>query len=143
MTQLNELKIMNDTMILYLKKLGANYERNNIINKILNDETCFFKMSKEDAVLILNDIGIQDNIENIYSKLISSDLFYELYKKGKINLDNNEFVIAYPIYDVENIFKNKKTENKTQITKNEIAVIPSKSFIQKIFDKIKHLFKKN
>ena len=34
MTQLNEVRIMNDTMLLYLKKLGMDYRRNEIIKKM-------------------------------------------------------------------------------------------------------------
>ncbi len=46
MTQLNELRLINDSNILYLKKLNRNYKRNEIIKNILNDETCFLKWIK-------------------------------------------------------------------------------------------------
>ncbi len=42
MTQLSELRLINDSNILYLKKLNRSYKRNEIIKNILNDETCFF-----------------------------------------------------------------------------------------------------
>lgn len=109
MTQLNEVKIMNDTMILYLKKLGMSYERNEIIRKILEDESCFFKMKKEDAYIILKDIGIQnENIDNIYSNLISNDVYYDLYKNGKIDENDDELIVKYKIYDTNNLFKKTK-----------------------------------
>ena len=107
MTQLNEIKIMNNTMIIYLKKLGISYQRNEIIKKILEDDACFFKMNKEDAFLILSEVGIKDNIEEIYAKLISSDLYYNLYKKGKIDENNDELVVKYETYDNENLFFKK------------------------------------
>ena len=74
MTQLEQIKLMNEIMILYLNKIGRNSERNEIIRKILNDENCFFKINKEDAYTILEDIGIsKDKIELIYSELTSSE----------------------------------------------------------------------
>lgn len=112
MTQLDELKIMNETMISYLKKLGLNYQRHEIIKKIFSDCACFFKMNKADAFSILNEVGIKDNLEEIYAKLISSDLYYDLYKNGKIDENSDEIIIKYKIYDTENLFKNKNTSPK-------------------------------
>ena len=86
MTQLSELRLINDSNILYLKKINRSYKRNEIIKNILNDETCFFKINKNDAYMILQDIGILDNqIDNVYQNLISSDEFYNLYKCKKID----------------------------------------------------------
>lgn len=140
MTQLNEIKIMNDTMIIYLKKLGINYQRNEIIKKIFADDACFFKMSKEDAFLILNEVGIKDNIEEIYAKLISSDLYYDLYKKGKISKDNDDLVIKYKIYDTEDLFKNKNFSQKNFENNNSLVAVNEKNSLQRLFDKIKSLF---
>lgn len=140
MTQLNEIKIMNDTMIIYLKKLGINYQRNEIIKKIFADDACFFKMSKEDAFLILNEVGIKDNIEEIYAKLISSDVYYDLYKKGKISKDNDDLVIKYKIYDTEDLFKNKNNSQKNFENNNSLVAVNEKNSLQRLFDKIKSLF---
>ena len=146
MTQLNEVKIMNDTMILYLKKLGMSYERNEIIRKILEDEACFFKMEKEDAYIILNDIGIQnENIDNVYSNLISNDVYYDLYKNGKIDENDDELIVRYKIYDTNNLFKKTKkiikVTNGNETTNN--AVIEYKeSFFTKIFSKLQRFFSK-
>ncbi len=143
MTRLNEIKTMNDTMIVYLKKLGINCQRNEIIKKIFADDTCFFKMSKEDAFLILNEVGIKDNIEEIYAKLISSDVYYDLYKKGKIDENNDELVIKYKIYDTENLFKNKNiTQEKLESASKDTSLVEvkEKNFLQRLFDKIKSLF---
>lgn len=143
MTQLNEIKIMNDTMIVYLKKLGINYQRNEIIKKIFADDACFFKMNKDDAILILHEVGIKDNIEEVYAKLISSDVYYDLYKKGKINENDSELVIKYEIYDTENLFKNKNISQKYYENTNKdtsLVEVKEKSFLQKLFDKFKSLF---
>lgn len=144
MTQLSELRLINDSNILYLKKINRSYKRNEIIKNILNDETCFFKMNKNDAYMILQDIGILDNqIDNVYQNLISSDEFYNLYKCKKIDLNDEEILIKYPIYDTDELFKNKKnstTNNNESIPRN-IEIIPYKeSFIKKILNKLKKLF---
>lgn len=143
MTQLNEIKIMNDTMIVYLKKMGINYQRNGIIKKIFDDDACFFKMDKDDAVLILNEVGIKDNIEKVYAKLISSDVYYDLYQKGKIDENDSKLVIKYKIYDNENLFKNKNTsQKKHENTNKDTSLVKAneKNFFQRLFDKIKSLF---
>ena len=74
MTQLNELRLINEANIQYLKKINENFKRNEIIKEILNDDACFFKMNKDEAYMLLSEIGILDeHIENIYQKLISTD----------------------------------------------------------------------
>ena len=145
MTQLNEIKIMNDTMIVYLKKMGVNYQRNEIINKIFADDACFFKMPKEDALLILDTVGVKDNIEEIYSDLVSRDIYYDLYQKGKINENDKELVIKYEIYDSANLFKTKNTAQMNFENTNKDASIinvTKRNFFQRLFDKIKSLFTK-
>ena len=97
--QLQDIRLMNDTMILYLKKMGKSSKRNEIINNILNDDSCFFKMNKEDAHIILEDIGIEkDKINLIYSNLISSDNYYKLQKEGKINENDEDIILKYKSY---------------------------------------------
>lgn len=142
-TQLNELRIMNDTMIIYLKKLGIDCQRNNIVKNILEDDSCFYKMSKEDAILILKEIGVQSNIKNIYDELTSSDLFYELYRNGKIDVNDNELIIKYKIYDYENLFKNNsKTQNEIVNESTALVKIDEENIFKKIIEKIKNIFKR-
>lgn len=143
MTQLNELRLINDSNILYLKKINRNYKRNEIIKNILNDEICFFKMNKNDAYMILKDIGILDNeIDNIYQKLISPDEFYNLYKCKKIDLNDEEILIKYPIYNTDELFKikeNSTMNNNESIQKEAKLSIHKESFIKKILNKIKSI----
>ena len=111
MTQLSELRLINDSNILYLKKINRSYKRNEIVKNILDDEACFFKMNKNDAYIILQDIGIlSEQIDIIYQKLISSDEFYRLFKSKKIDLNDKDILIKYPIYDTDDLFKNKKVD---------------------------------
>lgn len=144
MTQLSELRLINDSNILYLKKINRSYKRNEIIKNILNDETCFFKMNKNDAYIILHDIGILDNqIDNIYQKLISSDEFYNLYKCKKIDLNDEEILIKYPIYNANELFKNKTItpDNNYESIHRDMELTPYKeSFLTKMLNRLKKLF---
>jgi hypothetical protein len=143
MTQLSELRLINDSNILYFKKINRSYKRNEIIKNILNDETCFFKMNKNDAYMILQDIGILNNqIDNIYEKLISFDEFYNLYECKKIDLNDEELLIKYPIYNADELFKNKITsDNNYESIHKDMELIPYKeSFLIKILNRIKKIF---
>ena len=143
MTQLNELRIINDSNILYLKKINKSYERNEIIKNILDDEACFFKMNKDDAYFVLQEIGIlDDQIDTVYKKLISYDEFYNLYKRQKINLDDEEILIKYQIYNPDDLFKNSKNK-KDEIIQKDITPAPYKeSLITKLINKLKELLGK-
>lgn len=106
MTRLQQVKLMNESMILYLKKIGKNSKRNEIISKILKDDACFFKMNKNDACVILDDIGIsKEKVQSIYSELTSSDYYYYLQKIGKIK--DEEAIVKYKNYDCNDLFNNK------------------------------------
>ena len=145
MNQLSELRLINDSNIIYLKKINRSYKRNEIIKNILNDETCFFKMNKNDAYVILHDIGILDNqIDTIYQKLISYDEFYNLYKSEKIDLDDEDIIIKYPIYKSEEIFKNKNiTTNNDEFIYKDVELKPYiEPFYIKVLNKLKKLFGK-
>ena len=137
-----QLRLMNDSMILYLKKIGKSIERNEIVGKILEDDTCFFKMKQDDACLILEDIGIaKDKINLIYSELISKNSYYYLQHIGKIKDDDNEIIIKYETNDLFN--NNKETDNSNQIIKNDISTdIYKENFFKRFIKKIKSFFNK-
>lgn len=143
MTQLDEIRIMNDTMINYLKKLGINAKKNETIQKIFEDDACFFKMNKQDAVLILNEVGIKENIEEIYSNLVSHDTFYNLYNNKKIDETDPELVIKYKIFNYDNLFsKNNRINNNSET--QELSLIENKkfNFWNTLFNKLKRLLEK-
>ncbi len=144
MTQLSELRLINDSNILYLKKINRSYKRNEIVKNILDDEACFFKMNKKDAYIVLQDIGIlSEQIDIIYQKLISSDEFYRLFKSKKIHLNDKDILIKYPIYDTDDLFKNNKVNKcSDESIQNTMELIPYKeSFIKKVLKKLKEIFK--
>ena len=66
----------------------------------------------------------------------------ELYKKYLSNNEKYEKEIREK-YNTDNLFKNKKTEEIViKEEKKEIVVYKEKTFIQKILDKIKSIFKR-
>lgn len=75
MITINDLRLMNDTLINYYKEYEPQNEKkllkHRIIQEILKTEKCFNKMSKEDAMKILKDIGIsENNIDSTYNDII-------------------------------------------------------------------------
>ncbi len=109
MTKLKEIELMNETMIAYLQMIGMSSERNEIIKQILKDEACFFKMEKQDAYMILKEVGVSKHIEEIYAGLISREEFYHLQQSGKIHEDD-DLKIKYEAYN--EIFKKKEVEEQ-------------------------------
>lgn len=75
MITINDLRLMNDTLINYYKDYEPQNEKkllkHRIIQEILKTEKCFNKISKEDAIKILKDIGISEsNIDSTYNDII-------------------------------------------------------------------------
>lgn len=99
---MNEFKIitiMNEAMIKTLKDKNYNYEANLKIEEQLKDETLFFKINKIDAYEILSKVGVKpEQLENVYTKLTSSDVFYDLLNKNKIKADDDNLTIKYNVY---------------------------------------------
>lgn len=101
---MNEFKIivvMNEAMIKFLKEKNMDYSLNEKIAEKLCDEAFFFKISKINAYEILKNIGVkEENIEKVYKKLTSSDIFYELVQKGKIGYNDENLIIKYNNYRI-------------------------------------------
>ena len=99
---MNEFKvivIMNEAMLKLLKSKNVNYEKNSKIKEYLEDEAFFFKIDKLNALKILQNVGVkQEQLEEVYRKLTSLDVFYDLINKGKINANDDNLVIKYKIY---------------------------------------------
>lgn len=106
MNQIKGIRLLNEATITYLQKMGLSTERNEIIKKILMDETCFFKMNKSDAFIILTDIGIEkEKLEETYLRLISKDEYFYLQKKGKISENDKDLKIKYEQFEYNDLFK--------------------------------------
>lgn len=111
MLQIQSIRLMNESKIIYLKQLGKDARRNEIIEKILEDDACFFKMKKEDASLILQDIGVSiDKVNSTYVQLISYDNYFKLKSIGKIDEKDESLIVKYEDYNPDKIFKTTKNE---------------------------------
>ena len=98
---MNEFKVivvMNEAMLKLLKDKNEDYEKYLKIKEYLMDEAFFFKISKSDSLKILEAVGVkQEKLEEVYKKLISTDMFYNLLNSGKIK-DNDNLNVRYKIY---------------------------------------------
>ena len=101
---MNEFKIiviMNEAMIKFLKEKNMDCSLNEKIQKKLQDEALFFKISKINAHKILKAVGVkEENFEKVYKKLTSSDIFYELVQKGKVVYNDENLIIKYNDYRI-------------------------------------------
>jgi len=100
--------VMNEAMLKLLKDKNANYEENLKIKKYLEDEAIFFKLNEEQAYKILQKVGVkQEMLENVYKKLTSSNVFYDLLNKGKIKANDDNLTIKYDVYNPDDLFKKR------------------------------------
>ena len=99
MDEFKVIVVMNVTTLELLKDKNENFEKNLKIKQYLKDETIFFRINKSNAYKILQNVGVkQERIEEVYKKLISPNVFYDLLYKGKINADDKKLTIKYKIY---------------------------------------------
>lgn len=109
---MNEFKlivVMNQAMLKTLKDKNVNYEENLKIQKYLEDESYFFKINKLEAYKILESVGVRDaSLEDVYKKLTSPNMFYDLLNQGKININDNSLIVKYDTFNSDNLFKKKK-----------------------------------
>lgn len=99
MNEFKVIDVMNEAMLNLLKNRNANYEKNVKIKEYLKDEALFFKINKLNAYEILQNVGVkQEKLENVYKKLTSSDVFYDLLNRGKINVDDDNLIVKYNEY---------------------------------------------
>ena len=140
MTLMDELKIMNYSIIDCLKAKGINTKKNELIKEILKDETCFFKMEKEEALVVLKNLKVSDNmLEETYKKLIDRQEYYRLYNIGKINENDKDLKIKYEKYN-NALFE---TEIKSDNNKKNLIGVKQEKFYKKIIVFFKKLFIKD
>ena len=109
MDEFKVIVVMNEAMLQLLKEKNVNYEKNLKIKEYLEDEAFFFKINKLNAFKILENVGVkQEQMENVYKKLTSTDVFYDLLNRGKIKEDDNNLTVKYKIYDRDDLFKKNK-----------------------------------
>ena len=109
MDEFKVIVVMNEAMLKLLKDKNANCEENIKIQKYLEDEAFFFKITEENAYEILKNVGVrEESLEDVYKKLISPNIFYNLINSGKINQNDDNLTIKYDRYNSEDLFKKKK-----------------------------------
>ena len=106
MNEFRVIFVMNEAMLKLLKDKNENYDINLKIREFLKDETFFFKINKLNAFKILQSVGIkQESLEDVYKKLISPNVFYDLLNRGKIKSDDENLVIKYSVKGSNDLFK--------------------------------------
>lgn len=109
MDEFKVIVVMNEAMLKLLKDKNANYEDNLKIKRYLEDETIFFKINKSNAYKILQSVGVkQERLEDVYKKLTSPNVFYDLLNRGKIKANDENLIIKYNDYSYDNLFKKRK-----------------------------------
>lgn len=109
MDEFKVISVMNEAMLKLLEHKNANCDDNLKIRKYLEDETIFFKIDKLKAYEILKKVGVkQDQLEEVYKKLTTSEVFYDLLNKGKLKADDDKLIIKYNTYNSGDLFKKKK-----------------------------------
>lgn len=108
MDEFRIISVMNEAMLKLLEHKNANCEDNLKIRKYLEDKAIFFKIDKLNAYEILKKVGVkQDKLEEVYKKLTSSEIFYDLLNKGKIRVDDENIIIKYDVYNADDLFKKR------------------------------------
>ncbi len=68
---LEKLKMLNNKLIELNVNNVENLKKYELIQKILSDDKCFFKMEIEYAYAILRDLGIEESdLKKVYMELI-------------------------------------------------------------------------
>lgn len=99
MNEFKVIEVMNQAMLETKKEKNKNYQENQRIQELLKDEAYFFKIDKLNSIEILKNVGVkEDKIEEVYKKLTSSKVYYDLLQQGKIKENDETLVIKYDTY---------------------------------------------
>ena len=140
MTLIDELKVMNYSMIDCLKGKGISVKKNELIKEILKDEACFFKMNKEEALIVLRNLNVSNEmLEETYKKLIDRQEYYRLFNAGKIDVNDKDLKIQYEQWR-NSIFEEKKYNSYKE---ESLIEIKNEKLFKRIFNFFRKFFKKN
>ena len=93
MDEFKIIDVMNEAMLKLLKDRNKDFQENLKIREYLKDEAIFFKINKQNAYSILKNVGVkEEQIENVYKKLTSPNVFYKLLISNKLNGPRGEKV---------------------------------------------------
>jgi len=137
MTLIEELKVMNYSIIDCMKAKGIILKRNMLIKEILKDEACFFKMEKKEAIVVLKNLKVSDGmIEDTYQKLTDRSEFYRLCNSGIINQNEKSLKIRYNI-DNNVLFKQERKQSKQE---SALIEIKNEKWYKRFFSLFRNLF---
>ena len=140
MTLIDELKVINYSIIDCMKTKGISLKKNMLIKEILKDEACFFKMEKKEAIVVLKNLKVSDDmIEETYKKLTDSNEFYRLCNTGIINENEKDLKIKYDFYNNNPVMSERK-HNKQY---SALIEIKKEKWYKKFFDFFRNIFMKN
>lgn len=128
------MKIPLDIIELFSQNKNDNYKSKIDHNDIFNKNNISKKALNILAWLNINYFSSIEEKQNLIQLYRENDYIEEQKKK---ELYNSENIFKYK----ENIVKNSKKNTITEET--SIVEYKEKNFLQKIFDKIKYLFKRN
>lgn len=83
------MELLNSLRTLVDKKISIcntdDFDKYQAIKNILKEDDCFFKIDKTTAFAILEDLDfLKKEIPRIYQKLISQDMYLEIYKTYQV-----------------------------------------------------------
>lgn len=142
------LKELNNSTISYLKEMGLDYSNNLNISKLLDDESCFFKLSKSKSIKILSQIGVSDKLKLDYYNFLTSEKNFDLvYLNNKIDVKkiNSTFLPYLDKFEKTTVSKLKPSTFKRVLP----GSYSSNNFTQKPFtlsyigNNCKYYFKSN
>ena len=69
----------------------------------------FFKTNKLEAYKILEKVGVRNaSLEDVYKKLTSPNMFYNLLNQGKVNPNDENLVVKYDVFNSDDLFRKRK-----------------------------------
>ena len=140
MTLIDELRVMNYSIIDCMSAKGISLKKNILIKEILNDEACFFKMEKKEAMVVLKNLKVSDYmLEETYKKLTDSNEFYRLCNTGKINQNEKNLKIKYDFYN-NNLFESERKHCKQE---SALVEIKNEKWYKRLFVFFRDLFIKS
>lgn len=139
MIDIEDIRLMNYASIEYNKIKGINNEANELINNLFEDKACFFKMSKDDAIMILTRVGVsKEVIEKTYMELISFDVYKRLIDEKKLS---DEEVVIKNNYKTNEVFSNKTNNKENLDSVDNLPKVRKENVFTKLLNKIKALIK--
>lgn len=90
------IKVMNKATLKVLKNQNKDYSKNEKICSLLEDESFFYKVTKEASLAVLNQVGVNTEMLDItYKKLVNKINFDKLVNQGKIDINDENLVVKF------------------------------------------------